>query len=55
MIDYEKESNDSKHRSHRTMPENNDDDDEDQYIDDDDDDDDLDEEGNPRVHSCQTH
>ncbi|CAF1277552.1 unnamed protein product [Adineta steineri] len=62
MIDHKKESNTNKHRSsHKIGDESNEDDnnndDDDQYTDDDgdDDDDDEDEDGQPQVHSCQTH
>jgi hypothetical protein len=51
MIDHKKES---QHRSNKTGDESNeDDDDDDQYIDEDEDDED--EDGEPQVHSCQTH
>ncbi|CAF1612865.1 unnamed protein product [Rotaria magnacalcarata] len=64
MIDYKSESHPNKHRSQKASNDSteenggdgDDDDDDDQYVDDDDDDeDDEDNDGQPKVHSCQTH
>ena len=56
MIDHEKVSHGTKHRSNKDNDdEDAEEDDDDQYVDDDDDEDDEDEDGQPHVQACHTH